>query len=211
MALRVEYAGQLRELGRTDETAANQANQQYAGILQEDPTNKDALATVLKRNVEFVEFYARSSDFTALKDTADKVLKISEKDPRYQTPKDHQDLLDLRRSAQAYEYIAVVAAWLQNIVTPTPVLEENLKGLDDMLKIDIAANDPERINPDVPYYLCMGYWKQAELRTNAWHRRVQGACGEEGKAGIRHIRSGTAAGSGQSGDVRALSIRFCAS
>lgn len=161
MRLRVKYAGRLRELGSDDDQSMVLSNREYASILQEDPTNKDALATVLKRDVEAVEFFGRPEDFNRLKETSERVLKVKEDDPRYADAKDHQEVLELRRKASAYQRVAVVAAWLQNIVTPEPVLEENLKALDGLLKADLAANDPDRINADVPYYLCLGYWKQA--------------------------------------------------
>lgn len=130
------------EQSRFDSNLINSVGQQYVKALTESPTNLKALQKLMARNVEAIEFFPKAKAFKSLEDTAQKIIDL------------HPSDTDLLNKARAYVHIAPIAGWLHGIETPDEEIDRNMGKLAELM-------DQDRTNPDVPYYLALGYISRA--------------------------------------------------
>ncbi len=114
------FGDALYILGQDEPELIPKAVAQWDAALQMDPNFVPALKSKLDANIESMEVYQRVANFNAVRDIASRLSKL---EPTY-------------TKAVSYQYIATLAAWMNNQPTPPEKITEAMDGLRELAKAD---------------------------------------------------------------------------
>ena len=131
---RVKYGDVLHQLARTDRVFLGQDRAAWDGVLQANPTHREALQRMLQSEIEIVEFFLDPRSINRLHEISLKILKLPTNDAKDEVEKSRNATLNAR--AKAYLHISVIAGWMAEIVTPEAVIQDNAQELAKLLKVE---------------------------------------------------------------------------
>jgi tetratricopeptide (TPR) repeat protein len=141
------FGDALYQLAKTDPENTQRAIAQWNQALSIDPTYGPALTSKMNALIDEMEAIPRADNFVAARDAATQLAKLDPTNTR----------------AAAYQYIATLSAWYNNVQTDPAKITEAVEGLQGLIKSDPA-------NADLPYHVARAHIQFGQDETRAGRR-----------------------------------------